>query len=135
MAELGQKLVFGGVSARNNLFLAPLAGYTDFAFRKLCYSFGAGLCFTEMVSAKGLLYNSEATRLLLHTFDGEENTPVQLFGSDPDILRAACESEDLAPFAAGRSQHGLSRPQSFQKRGGERSPCKLSPGGAHHFRL
>lgn len=114
MAELGQKLVFGGVSARNNLFLAPLAGYTDFAFRKLCYSFGAGLCFTEMVSAKGLLYNSEATRLLLHTFEGEENTPVQLFGSDPDILRAACESEDLAPFAAVDLNMGCPVPKVFK---------------------
>ena len=114
MAELGQKLVFGGVSARNNLFLAPLAGYTDFAFRKLCYSFGAGLCFTEMVSAKGLLYNSEATRPLLHTFDVEENTPVQLFGSDPDILRAACESEDLAPFAAVDLNMGCPVPKVFK---------------------
>ena len=114
MAELGQKLVFGGVSARNNLFLAPLAGYTDFAFRKLCYSSGAGLCFTEMVSAKGLLYNSEATRLLLHTFDGEENTPVQLFGSDPEILRAACESEDLAPFAAVDLNMGCPVPKVFK---------------------
>ena len=114
MAELGQKLVFGGVSARNNLFLAPLAGYTDFAFRKLCYSFGAGLCFTEMVSAKGLLYNSEATRLLLHTFDVEENTPVQLFGSDPDILRAACESEDLAAFAAVDLNMGCPVPKVFK---------------------
>lgn len=135
MAELGQKLVFGSVSARNNLFLAPLAGYTDFAFRKLCYSFGAGLCFTEMVSAKGLLYNSEATRLLLHTFDGEENTPVQLFGSDPDILRAACESEDLAPFAAVDLNMGCPVPKVFKNGEGERPPCKLSPGGAHHFRL
>ena len=114
MAELGQKLTFGKVSAQNNLFLAPLAGYTDFAFRKLCYSFGAGLCFTEMVSAKGLLYNNEATRLLLHKYEGEKDTPAQLFGSDPDILRAACESEELSSFAAVDLNMGCPVPKVFK---------------------
>ena len=88
----------GDITVPNNLFAAPLAGYTDFAFRKLCYRFGAGLCFTEMVSAKGLKYNNEATRTLLYKSPEEKNTAAQLFGSDPEILRAACESEALAPF-------------------------------------
>lgn len=88
----------GNISVPNNLFAAPLAGYTDFALRKLCYRFGAGLCFTEMVSAKGLKYNNEATRTLLYKSPEEKNTAAQLFGSDPEILRAACESEALAPF-------------------------------------
>lgn len=88
----------GDITVPNNLFAAPLAGYTDFAFRKLCYRFGAGLCFTEMVSAKGLKYNNEGTRALLYKSPEEKNTAAQLFGSDPEILRAACESETLAPF-------------------------------------
>lgn len=88
----------GDITVPNNLFAAPLAGYTDFAFRKLCYRFGAGLCFTEMVSAKGLKYNNEGTRALLYKAPEEKNTAAQLFGSDPEILRAACESETLAPF-------------------------------------
>lgn len=88
----------GDITVPNNLFAAPLAGYTDFAFRKLCYRFGAGLCFTEMVSAKGLKYNNETTRTLLYKSPEEKNTAAQLFGSDPEILRAACESEALAPF-------------------------------------
>ena len=88
----------GDITVPNNLFAAPLAGYTDFAFRKLCYRFGAGLCFTEMVSAKGLKYNNEGTRALLYKSPEEKNTAAQLFGSYPDILRAACESETLAPF-------------------------------------
>ena len=89
----------GGFTAKNNLFAAPLAGYTDFAFRKLCCSFGAGLCFTEMVSAKGLRYNSEATRALLYKDASELQTAAQLFGGDPEIMRAACESEALSPFS------------------------------------
>lgn len=88
----------GDITVPNNLFAAPLAGYTDFAFRKLCYRFGAGLCFTEMVSAKGLKYNNEGTRALIYKSPEEKNTAAQLFGSDPEILRAACESEALAPF-------------------------------------
>lgn len=39
----------GTATAENNVFMAPLAGYTDFAFRSLCLSYGAGLAFTEMV--------------------------------------------------------------------------------------
>ena len=46
----------GTVLTDGNVFLAPLAGYTDFSFREICYSLGASLCFTEMVSCKGLMY-------------------------------------------------------------------------------
>ena len=88
----------GAFTAKNNVFAAPLAGYTDFAFRKICYLFGAGLCFTEMVSAKGLVYNNEATAALLYRDPQEYDTAAQLFGNDPHVLRSACESEALAPF-------------------------------------
>ena len=44
------------ITVKNNVFLAPLAGYTNYAFRRLCKEYGAGLCYTEMVSAKGLKY-------------------------------------------------------------------------------
>ena len=114
MAELGSGVRIGHLETPNNLFLAPLAGYTDFAFRSLCYSFGAGLCFTEMVSAKGLLYNNENTRALLHLAPDEKNTAVQLFGSDPDILRAACESEALAPFPLVDLNMGCPVPKVFK---------------------
>ncbi|MDE7296984.1 MAG: tRNA-dihydrouridine synthase [Clostridia bacterium] len=88
---------FGGVKCSNNVFLAPLAGYTNYPFRKMCISLGAGLTFTEMVSCKGLMYGSEETGKLLICGD-ESPKAVQIFGSDPDIMRAACESEALAPF-------------------------------------
>ena len=51
----------GGIQTPNNIFLAPLAGYTNYPFRRLCKELGAGLCYTEMVSAKGLKYGSENT--------------------------------------------------------------------------
>ncbi len=93
-----KQIKIGGVTTRNNVFLAPLAGYTNYPFRKICADFGAGLCFTEMVSAKWLKYGSENTKELLYTRADEGVTAAQIFGSDPDIMRMACESEDLAPF-------------------------------------
>jgi len=90
-------LEIAGMRTENNVFLAPMAGYTNYPFRTMCMRLGAGLTFTEMVSAKGLLYGSEETKKLL--FCGDE-TPkaAQLFGDDPAALRSACESETLAPF-------------------------------------
>lgn len=104
----------GTFTASNNLFAAPLAGYTDFAFRKQCYRFGAGLCFTEMVSAKGLKYNNEATRALLYKAPEEPQTAAQLFGSEPEIMRAACESEALSNFSVIDINMGCPVPKVFK---------------------
>ena len=92
-----RELNIAGMVCPNNVFLAPLAGYTNYPFRTMCLRLGAGLTFTEMVSCKGLAYGSEETRKLLYC--GEESPKAaQIFGSDPAIMRAACESEDLSPF-------------------------------------
>ena len=91
-------LTIGNVAVHNNVFLAPLAGYTNYPFRRLCKGYGAGLCFTEMVSAKGLKYGSENTQALLYTDEQEGICAAQIFGSDPQIMRAACEHEKLSPF-------------------------------------
>lgn len=88
----------GRLTAQNNIVLAPMAGYTDFAFRSLCYKLGAGFCVTEMVSAKGLIYKNENTKDLLVKAENEGLCAVQLFGREPDILRRACESEELSGF-------------------------------------
>ena len=88
----------GNLTMENNVFLAPLAGYTNYPFRRLCKGYGAGLCYTEMVSAKGLKYGSENTEELLYTDEKEGVAAAQIFGSDPEIMRAACEHEKLKPF-------------------------------------
>ena len=77
----------GNVELKNNIFLAPMAGVTDLAFRIICDRFGAGLSYTEMVSAKALSFADKKTGTLMKT----ENLPtaVQLFGSDPDIMADA----------------------------------------------
>lgn len=88
----------GNIQIKNNVFLAPLAGYTNYPFRRICKRYGAGLCYTEMVSGKGLKYGSENTEELLYTDEEEGICAAQIFGSDPDILRAACEHEKMQPF-------------------------------------
>lgn len=93
-----KSIKIGDVITSNNVFVAPLAGYSDFAFRSICYSMGAAVCYTEMVSAKGLCYNNENTVDLLYTTDAEKVKAVQIFGSEPEFMRMACESEQLEKF-------------------------------------
>ena len=50
-----KRIQIGPVETENNVFLAPLAGYTNYPFRMLCKKYGAGFAFTEMVSAKGFV--------------------------------------------------------------------------------
>jgi len=115
----------GEYETRNNLFLAPLAGYTNYPFRLLCKGYGAGLCFTEMVSAKGLKYGSENTKELLYTTEKEGMAAVQIFGSDPEILRAACESKELEPFPIVDINMGCPVPKIYKN--GEGSALLENP--------
>ncbi len=73
----------------NKAWLAPLAGFSDLAFRILCRQFGAGFCFTEMVSAKGLIYNQKATFDILNTNEEDSPLGIQLFGEEPEVMYEA----------------------------------------------
>ena len=59
-----KKLRLGELLLPSNVLMAPLAGYTCYPFRMLAQELGAGLCFTEMVSANGLKFKDRATRRL-----------------------------------------------------------------------
>lgn len=76
----------GNVEIKNNVFLAPMAGITDLAYRSICKEFGAGLVYTEMISAKGIHYNDEKTKLLTQIDEKERPVAIQIFGSDADIM-------------------------------------------------
>jgi tRNA-dihydrouridine synthase B len=76
---------------KKNLFLAPLAGVTDIAFRGLCKELGCGLSFTEMISAKGLYFGSENTEKMLRISEEEKPVAVQIFGREPAIMAKVCE--------------------------------------------
>ncbi len=93
-----KKLKIGGIETPNNIFFAPLAGFSDSAMRMVCSLAGAGLCFTEMVSCKGLKYTPQASSELLHTYDGEKIKAVQIFGSDENIMGEIARSNYLEPF-------------------------------------
>jgi tRNA-dihydrouridine synthase B len=82
-------LRIGDVECDNNLFLAPMAGITDRAFRYLCKEQGCALTFTEMVSAKGLIYDNPHSERLLFVKDEDRPTAVQIFGSDPGLMAEA----------------------------------------------
>ena len=115
----------GNVTTRNNVFLAPLAGYTNYPFRRLCKEYGAGLCYTEMVSGKGLKYGSENTEELLYTDEKEGLCAVQIFGNDPEILRMACEHEKMAPFPIVDINMGCPVPKIYKN--GEGSALLENP--------
>ncbi len=68
------------------IFLAPLAGVTDLAFREICKWCGADLTYSEMISAKGLLYGNRKTWDLLTVGRQEKRIAVQLFGSESKIV-------------------------------------------------
>ncbi|SET81181.1 tRNA-U20-dihydrouridine synthase [Natronincola peptidivorans] len=76
----------------NNVFLAPMAGVTDLAFRLICKEMNCGMVYTEMVSAKGLYYNDRKTQELLHIEEKEKPVALQIFGSEPDIMAKAAYS-------------------------------------------
>ncbi len=82
----GKRMKIGTVELENNVFLAPMAGVTDLPFRLLCKEMGCGLVYSEMVSAKGILYDNKNTTELLQVAAEERPAAIQLFGSDPKIL-------------------------------------------------
>ena len=76
----------GAVKIDNPFILAPLAGYTDLAFRLLCREYGAGLCYSEMISCHGLVFRQQKTLDMLQSDPAERPVAMQLFGSDPEIM-------------------------------------------------
>ena len=93
-----KKLHIGNITAESNVLMAPLAGYTSYPFRRMCRKLGAGLAFTEMVSANGLKYNDRATAKLLYTDEAETLKAVQLLGSVPSAFEYACKGEYTADY-------------------------------------
>ena len=79
----------GDIELRGNLTLAPMAGVTDFAFRRVCRALGAALTTTEMVSAKALVYKDEKTKSLLYIPEDEHPCAAQIFGHEPDVMAEA----------------------------------------------
>ena len=117
-----KRIQIGPVETENNVFLAPLAGYTNYPFRKIALESGAGFVFTEMVSAKGLCYGSENTKELLYTAENERGA---VYDRARNAARGAAFRERARRSARGlrerraralsrgRHQHGLSRAENL----------------------
>ena len=84
-------VTIGNVELAGQVFLAPMAGVTDAAFRLLCRKHGAALCTSEMISSKALMYQDAKTRTLLVQPEGDEPLAVQIFGSDPSCMAEAAQ--------------------------------------------
>lgn len=87
-----QKIEFKGI------VFAPIAGYSDVGARKVSAMRGADMTYTEMVSAKGLVFGSDKTEDLLRTTDSEKVKCVQIFGSEPYYISKAVEHRALEKF-------------------------------------
>ena len=75
----------GNIEIDNPVFLAPMAGVTDWAFRTICAQLGAGVTVTEMVSSRALVYKDKKSAKLLRKNDGSI-CGAQIFGNDPEIM-------------------------------------------------
>lgn len=92
------QLKIGDVQLENNIVFAPIAGFSEVGFRHMCAKYGAGLTYTELVSAKGLCYGNKGTQELLAREDFSSPCAVQLFGSDPEFMYKAAKDDRLAKF-------------------------------------
>jgi tRNA-dihydrouridine synthase B len=115
----------GPVELKNNIFLAPMAGVTDQAFRILCKEQGCGLVCTEMISAKGMYYKDEKSWKLAELSERELPAAVQVFGSDPGILAYAAGK--LNDSAAAIIDINMGCPTPKITRNGEGSALMLKP--------
>ena len=76
--------------------LAPMAGVSDLAFRRIARKMGAAMVTSEMISAKGLYYHNERTKSMLAIAPDEHPVALQIFGSDPDSMALAAREAEKA---------------------------------------
>ena len=89
MSNLYHPVKIGNVELKGNLFLAPVAGYSDAAFRSVCIENGACFTYTEMVSAEALVRKNLKTEILMRRACNEKAYSVQIFGGEPEIMEEA----------------------------------------------
>lgn len=118
-----KKIRLGNLLLPSNVLMAPLAGYTCYPFRMLAYEMGAGLCFTEMVSANGLNYQDRATKRLLLTTEKEPIKAVQLLGKNPEVMERMASGAWLNAFDLIDINMGCPVPNVFKS--GEGSALML----------
>ncbi len=81
----------GNLILKHGIMLAPMAGFSDYAMRRVAHEYGAEYSVTEMVSARAVVYGDEKTRKLARIREDEGPVAVQIFGSEPDTMARATE--------------------------------------------
>lgn len=84
----------GDIEIKNPIVIAPMAGISNNAFREICYKFGAGLVYAEMVSDKAIVYENEKSLEMTYTSQVEHPIAMQLFGGDVDTMVQAAKYLD-----------------------------------------
>ena len=79
----------GTLQISNPVFLAPMAGVTDYSFRILCKEQGAGMVYSEFVSAHGIIRKNEKTLDMIRFTEFERPIGIQIFGDDPEVMGKA----------------------------------------------
>ena len=79
----------GNITIDIPVFLAPMAGITDHSFRILCKEMGAGVVYSEFVSAHGIIRENEKTLDMIRFTDAERPIGVQIFGDSPEVMAKA----------------------------------------------
>ena len=89
----------GNIKIDIPVLLAPMAGYTDYPFRVLCKRSGAGIVYSEFVSADGIIRENVRTLEMIHFTDEERPIGIQIFGNDPKVMSKATEyiNENFKP--------------------------------------
>lgn len=96
---MNRKITIANVEIPSRFFLAPMAGYTDYVFRRLSRRFGAGLLVTELVSAAALARMIKKTYRYMEHKEDEYPISLQIFGNNEDDFKKAIELTDLSGFS------------------------------------
>lgn len=96
---MNRKIIIENVEIPSRFFLAPMAGYTDYVFRRLSRRFGAGLLVTELVSAAALARMIKKTYRYMEHKEDEYPISLQIFGNKEDDFKKAIELTDLSGFS------------------------------------
>lgn len=118
-------LQYGSISIATPVVLAPMAGITNTAFRRLCREYGGGLYVSEMVTSRALVERTEESMRLIGHHESEGTRSVQLYGVDPKTIAEAV----TMLVAENRADHidlnfGCPVPKVTRKGGGAALPYK-----------
>ena len=120
-----KELHYGNIKIKTPVVLAPMAGITNTAFRRLCREFGGGLYVSEMVTSRALVERTEESMRLIGHHESEDIRSVQLYGVDPKTIAEAV----TMLVAENRADHidlnfGCPVPKVTRKGGGAALPYK-----------